>query len=108
MELPKNMKENRFKCEICEKSFKTQNTFMNHFNIVHDNKGKVITCNICTRNFQSQINLNIHIKTVHLSHKNYKCESCDKSFSQAGSLKRHILTVHEDHSTNAKYVQMRP
>ena len=40
MELPRNVKENNFKCEICHKVFKTKNILKKHFSNVHDNKGK--------------------------------------------------------------------
>ena len=47
MELPRNVKEKNFKCEICHKVFKTKNILKKHFSNVHDNKGKI--CNICTK-----------------------------------------------------------
>ena len=75
-----NASNKQHKCEICEKVFKTQQTFKNHFRIVHDNKEEVITCNICTKTFKKQTELNNHIKRVHGGNKNYKCNFCSISF----------------------------
>ena len=44
----------KHKCEICEKVFKTQNIFENHFSNLHANEvTKIINCNICTKTFQT-------------------------------------------------------
>ena len=76
------MKIKKFKCDICEKLFKTKNILKNHFNQHHNNSGKVYYCDVCTKSFQTQRALVLHKKSLHEG-KHYNCESCGKSFSQA-------------------------
>ena len=42
----------KFKCEICEKSFSSKNK-SKHMNIVHGEKKK-IDCNVCSRVFENK------------------------------------------------------
>ena len=52
-------------------------------------------CNICAKSFKSQNGLTMHIKTFHGGQKDFKCESCGKSFFDARNLKEHIQTIHK-------------
>ena len=51
-------------CEICEKTFKTKKELKRDFIIERDTSGKIFNCNICTKSFQSQNILRLHTKTV--------------------------------------------
>ena len=56
MENLKKMKLNQiplFKCEICDKEFKTNKGLKHHFNITH-NFEKEYQCNICQKVFNNQ------------------------------------------------------
>ena len=88
------MKE--FKCEICEKVYKTKKYLGNHYNYHHNNSGNVHNCNVCTKSFQSKKTLLMHIKSVH-GRKRHECKSCGTLCSRAADLKKHIYTVHEGH-----------
>ena len=57
------MKE--FKCEICEKLFKTKVSLRNHFNYIHNISGKAHKCNVCTTSFQTLSSLTSHVKSAH-------------------------------------------
>ena len=59
------MNMQHFKCDICEKAFKTKATLKQHFNNYHNASGKVYQCNVCTKSFQAQRNLAVHIKNLH-------------------------------------------
>ena len=63
-----------YKCEICDKEFKTYNGLKYHFNITHKLE-KILQCNICQKNFNTQSQLTWHTKFVHEDQKNHKCDS---------------------------------
>ena len=89
-----NEKNKIYKCEICDKEFKINNTLKKHFNIVH-NFVKEHQCNICQKDFNFQSQLTKHVKNAHENKKQqHQCNSCGKSFSQGGHLKIHINSVH--------------
>ena len=52
---------NPFKCEICDKEFKSNNGLKNHFNIVHKLM-KERRCNICQKVFKLTNELSSHVK----------------------------------------------
>ena len=100
-----------FKCEICDKEFKSNNGLRYHFNsthktfhlqsqltahvkIFHGNKMKCLKCDSCGKSFSQAQSLKNHINSVHNGQKDHKCDSCGKEFSQGGHLKRHIDAVH--------------
>ena len=119
-----NLMNKNFICEICEKSFSTNQSKNRHVRFHHGEK-KFFECNICgkggfglkwrliihiEKNHQGKEHnckacgkiftrfeyLNKHIKNIHKKRKrNYNCDSCGKSFTLSGSLKKHIKKVHE-------------
>ena len=62
-----------------------------HSNFQNENIKK---CDICDKSFKSQIILKKHIKNIHKGCKDHKCDSCGKSFTQAGNLRTHIKKFH--------------
>ena len=63
-----------YKCEICDKEFKTNNGLKSHFNITHNLK-KEHQCNICQKVFNIQDHLTSHVKIVHENKKHHTCNS---------------------------------
>ena len=53
-----------FKCEICDKEFKSNNGLKKHFNVVHNLEGEH-QCNICQKffNIKSQLNWLLYFRT---------------------------------------------
>ena len=87
-----SVKENRFKCDICDKMFITSSYLRLHITTVHD-KIKAFPCPHCPYKATQSGDLKKHILT-HTRKKNFKCDLCDKKFTLKGSLKLHIRTVH--------------
>ena len=95
MESSKNLKENDFKCEICEKSFHTNLKRNQHIKNAHG-EVKNFTCNVCNKIFGGKYNLNYHLNNYHQNgSKKFKCDSCGKSFTLLRSLKKHKTVVHD-------------
>ena len=67
------LKENDkiYKCEICDKEFKSNNKLKKHFNIVH-NFVKEHQCNICNSVFKIRSQLTLHLKIAHESNKHHQ------------------------------------
>lgn len=76
--------ELKFKCEICQKAFKTKALHSLHV-AGHDKKFK---CEICERKFASRPVLVQHIK-IHINPFAFKCEVCQRGFNRRQSLKSH-------------------
>ena len=96
-DLNKSRRQNQipFKCEICDKEFKSNNSLIYHFNSTHKMMGEH-KCNICQNAFNLQSQLTSHVKNSHGNKMRWhNCDLCGKSFSQSGKLKKHINIVHE-------------
>ena len=88
--------QSNFKCEICEKCFKTNHLKNQHLGKVHGEEKK-FQCNVCSQIFGEKNKLKSHEDNHHQRGKlKNKCDSCGKYFTQSGNLKYHIKTTHED------------
>ncbi|KAL7023383.1 hypothetical protein ACKWTF_012582 [Chironomus riparius] len=73
------------KCEVCQKSFRSQNLLKAHQKI----HNKRFECKICNRMFPELNRLKKHEKEAHKNLKTFKCEDCDKKFPSKSRLKLH-------------------
>ena len=93
------MNDEQIKCEICEKVFKYKIMLKNHFCIVHNNEGKIITCNICAKTFQTKMELKSHIKCEQKGfHTGFRDNNFDPGLNTLEKrllTKRHITSIHE-------------
>ena len=81
-----------FKCEVCEKSFKTMEILKVHARIHGpDDERYTHCCEVCGRKFTQKANLESHMR-IHTGDRPFKCEFCSKSFSQKGNLDEHRRT----------------
>ena len=81
-----------FKCEVCEKSFKTLEILKVHARIHGpDDERYTHSCEVCGRKFTQKANLESHMR-IHTGDRPFKCEFCSKSFSQKGNLDEHRRT----------------
>ena len=85
----------KYKCRVCEKSFKYARCRLSHEK-THSKKTNKTTylCNVCGKGFNHENSLNSHIKKHNTTEK-YSCDICQKVFLMKGSLKTH-LNVHSN------------
>ena len=83
----------RYKCNPCEKSYKSNSMLQMHVRANHSSI-KELKCNLCTKKFSENHRLKLHISVVHKGVKKYQCDSCEKSFGQFGTLSRHKEARH--------------
>ena len=93
-----------FKCDKCNKVFKTEEGVKIHLKLVHDGKkneenmynkvgtfdGQFHRCDLCNKEFSHQASLSMHVQLVHEKRKDHKCHLCEKAFARPERLKRHI------------------
>ncbi len=74
-------------CEVCKKTFKTQNILRQHMRIHTGDKPFV--CDICNKAFSQMASLKYHLAT-HSDARPYRCEVCSKTFKLKPPFKKHI------------------
>ena len=84
-----------FKCDICEKCFKSKFKKESHIESIHNNIK--FECDLCNELLSNQILLSTikkeFMKTLH-GQKTHFCVHCNNSYTENNSLKRHIKTAH--------------
>ena len=91
-----NEEPQKFKCNTCQKCFKTRSTLKSHLKNVHI-KQERYDCHLCEKSYTSgKTTLTRHIKAVHSKTKKHECSICKKTFSYEENFRRHIRTVHEN------------
>ena len=104
IQLPRNTERNRFRCEICYITTRSERGLKNHMRVVHRLKDYIRTkhvykCNICRNIFQTVNALKSHISSCNtpvmakkkqkLSHNVLKCRICGTNFQSKDKLKLH-------------------
>ena len=77
----------KFRCHICDKSFKRKWNYILHMKSVHSDV-KNFQCHVCGRRFNRDSSCNRHVET-HFGIKNFKCTVCDRSFLRYEHARRH-------------------
>ena len=103
-------KQNAFKCNSCDKLFKTEKTLKNHRKLKHEadptfllkakgiaaEKSLCLKCSICGLLLNTR-KLKTHFKEKHPEiSQDVECELCDKWFPDTSHLNRHTLVVHSE------------
>lgn len=79
-----------FKCDLCEKTFKTFGCVQTHKKFVHSEKFMI--CDACGKNFGRRSGLVKHFQAVHLNMKRFVCSTCGLAYNSSSSLKCHQFT----------------
>lgn len=80
--------EVRYKCNICQKSFKSRNNRKYHL-FCDKTRSKPFQCNQCDKQFITLAHMNYH-QSTHNTDKRYSCPHCQKVYSGDIALKKHM------------------
>ena len=75
----KSNKGEIFKCDVCDKKYKTSGALNLHFTSLHS--GNTFKCDICPSRFTQKGYLKTHIESIHNGN-TFKCDICPSSFTQ--------------------------
>ena len=85
-----------YSCELCNTTYKTNKTLLNHNNKFHTNDiSSIFKCPNCDSKFTRKNNMVDHIKNKCKNKKeltNYKCNKCNKDYKSFQSLWNHNNT----------------
>ena len=82
-----------FLCQICNKEFKSRQSFTYHTKVKHEDEK--FKCGLCENNsFTQKSGLSNHMKSVHFQEK-YSCSVCDHKSTTKHSLSKHIESIHQ-------------
>lgn len=81
-----NLRERRYKCDQCEKSF-FQLCHLKKHKFTHSDL-KPYLCTECGKNYSSQESFRAHV-LMHRGERPYKCQQCDKRYGLKRDLKEH-------------------
>ena len=93
--LKEHLNERRFKCDQCDKAYYWGARLDQHIKETH---GERATCEICGKSFQSENHMKTHKAVVHdgkKKHQNfYRCKICEAKFTTNSSLRKHSFEMH--------------
>lgn len=78
----------RYKCTICQKSFKSRNNCKYHL-FCDKTRSKPFKCSQCDKQFITLAHMNYHQSTHNLE-KRFPCTQCQKVYSGEIALKKHL------------------
>lgn len=89
--------ETKLKCEICDKGFKSQNTWKRHIRAHFD--PLPFACEVCKRRFGREHDMHRHTLRMHSGERQYQCDLCPSKFAWFSD-----LTIHKRrHNVMRKY-----
>ncbi|PSN49573.1 hypothetical protein C0J52_09751 [Blattella germanica] len=78
-----------WKCELCYKSFATEDRLQRHMLVHGAEESKPLQCEVCYKRFLNNSALACHIK-IHTEKKIFECPICKAVFDQVLALKEHV------------------
>ena len=92
--------EKNFQCPHCEKSFKVRQSYYRHLH-KHEEKFS-FQCEQCNRKYPDSSSLDSHVTMVHEKERNFFCEMCGAAFTRLHSAKMHIKNAHPNAEVEVK------
>ena len=89
-----NWRDNKT-CSVCLKESKDKCAREKHEAIVHREECQKFKCDICPKSYVCQSSLDYHVKTHHQQIEKPTCELCGKQFADERSILRHKNNVHK-------------
>lgn len=77
-----------YRCNICEKSFKSRTNQKYHI-FCDKNRTKPFQCNQCNKQFITISHLKYH-ESTHKSDQNFNCKHCGRTYTREVALKKHM------------------
>lgn len=84
-------------CNVCKRTFKTQNILRQHTRIHTGDKPFV--CEICNKAFSQMASLKYHSAT-HSDERPFSCDYCNKTFKLKPPFKKHVRECRTKHDLN--------
>ena len=89
---------NDVKCNICMKTYSNAKYLLEHVDRMHTNFESKFKCDACEKFFKTELEVKSHMKRVHMKINKFKCKICEKSYFTMGELKHHSKINHNDQS----------
>ena len=89
-EISKNVKDKKYSCQNCKKTFTSQKGLNKHKRAKHDESNRY-KCEICLKGFGDNYQLAVHSR-VHTKEKPFVCPTCGRGCSTKGNLQTHQAT----------------
>merc|ERR1712243_119151 len=87
-ELSKHANSRNFQCDVCSKSYKSNQDRQKHFRLVHDIGNLVHKCKRCLEEFSNYRKLYYHNKRAHTEQVIHECELCAKKLRSKFNLQK--------------------
>ena len=99
-----------FRCDLCDKSFKSRQKMSLHRKHVHTGDSQV-QCDICGVYVKTQMYLRKHRNLVHCKERKFECNICHARFPLGSTLRLHIkvsdlINGHAGYSGHEDFIQM--
>ena len=93
LEILSDDQKRKYKCNICDKSYKSQGNLTDHIKHAHL-ETKQYSCDACPYRSYNRTIVMQHKKIMHYKIKPYKCDQCQFSTSSNKKIRCHIKMVH--------------
>ena len=88
-----HVKERKYVCEHCGKSYTSQGALLQHVGKAH--LEKKFECGKCGRRFATSIRLQIHVQETSLASNPHSCEICEERFPTESLMREHSSKSHK-------------
>ena len=93
-----NNKEKPFECQLCGKTYRTNQLLELHKKYKHRpaEEVRIHKCDTCNKGFITKQEVRRHTERVHEKVKHYSCDKCDRKYFELRDLQNHVASFHEN------------